>query len=103
MCTYLPPSDVSGTWKPYASQIPAVGCNWQIGEWSRRAVGSQIDRRGWFLSVWVVVNGGWGSGSGFDFTAKANGTAPKDAASKQRWRGRDLERFDNLAVDAVVT
>ena len=37
-----------------------------------------------------------------DFYGRSNGAASKDAASNVS-AGRDLERFDNLAVDAVVT
>jgi hypothetical protein len=38
-----------------------------------------------------------------DFTAGAIRARPENAAFKQRWRLGDLERFDNLAVNAVVT
>ncbi len=37
-----------------------------------------------------------------DFTAGAIRAPPENAAFK-RWRLGDLERFDNLAVNAVVT
>jgi hypothetical protein len=53
------------------SQIPAIRRNWQIGEWSRLRVGSQIDRKGWVPTAFlVVVNGGWAVGL-IDFTVGA--------------------------------
>lgn len=68
-----------------------------------RAVGSQIDFRGWVPTAFSVVVNGVGAVGLIDFTGGAMVPPPGGCRIQTALAVGDLERFDNLAVDAVVT